>query len=134
MNDVIAASPPAWFRGLAGAGLAWNAIGVYFYLVTVGVVPGPAMEVAAAPAWVTGAYAISVFAGLLGSAGLFLGKRWSSWLLILSLIAIIAQDAWLFALGGGGTQTDFGMAAVVTMIGFVLVWMATYADRKGWLA
>ena len=73
MNNVIGARAPAWLRIVAALAVVWNCVGVYAYLATVGVVKGgEGMTMAQMPAWVTGAFAISVFGGLLGSLGLVL--------------------------------------------------------------
>ena len=52
------------------------------------------------PAWVTGAFAIAVFGGALGCVGLLMLKRWSTWLLLISLLAVLAQDLWAFRAEG----------------------------------
>ena len=44
------------------------------------------------PAWVTAAFALAVFGGLLGSVGLFLRKKWASFLFLGSFFAIVAQQ------------------------------------------
>jgi uncharacterized membrane protein len=139
MSDVVTARAPGWLRIVAGLGLLWNLIGVYFYLVAVGTLAAPEgydrSMAEAMPTWVTGTFAVCVFAGLLGSLGLLMLKRWSKLVLMLSLVAILAQDVWLFALRPADTPPpDLVMPAIVTLIGVVLVWLAYSADRKGWLS
>ena len=102
MNNVIGARAPGWFRIVAVLALLWNLFGVYVYLEHVGAVPPmKAMtpeEVALAatvPAWVTGAFAIAVFSGLIGSIGLVLSKSWARSLLILSLLGVLVQMGWI---------------------------------------
>lgn len=127
---------PAWFRIVAALAVLWNLIGIWSYLGSVGAVPpmggGDMSEADTMPAWATAAYAISVFAGALGSLGLLLLKRWASALLILSLVGILALDVWAFALRPGGTP-DVVMPIVVTVIGILLVWLASTASKRGWL-
>jgi hypothetical protein len=134
MSTVIGARAPAWLRIVAALGLIWNCIGVYAYLGTVGVVKGggEGMSAAEMPAWVTGAFAISVFGGLLGSLGLLLLMRWSKLLLLLSFVALLAQDVWKFALVGGPINM-LGLTIAVNLISLFLVWLAYMADGKGWL-
>src|SRR5690349_18559058 len=100
MNDVIGGRAPAWFRVVAALGLLWNLFGVYAYLETVGAVPrsDQAMSSANMPAWVTGAFAISVFAGVFGALGLLLLRRWAKLLLALSFLCLAAQNVWAFVL------------------------------------
>jgi hypothetical protein len=135
MSDVIGARAPAWLRIVAALGLLWNLYGVYEYLRSVGVVAGadPAMAATAMPTWVVGAFAIAVFAGALGSLGLLLLARWSKWLLGLSLIAVLAQDIWAFALSGIQPAEGMGIAAAIVLVAIVLFWLAYSADNKRWL-
>ena len=133
MSTMIGARAPAWLRIVAALGLLWNCIGVYAYLATVGVAKGgEGMTMAQMPAWVTGAFAISVFGGLLGSLGLVLLMRWSKLLLLLSFVALLAQDIWKFALYDGPSN-GLGLTIAVNLISLALVWLAYSADSKGWL-
>jgi hypothetical protein len=138
MNNVIGAPAPAWLRIVAALGLLWNLYGVYMYLMTVGVVAGAdAAAAGAMPAWVTGAFAIAVFGGALGCVGLLMLKRWSKLLLLISLLAVLAMDLWMFVLSGlGGTMppAEMGVTAAVVVIALLLVWLAYSADKKGWLS
>jgi hypothetical protein len=141
MNGVIGAKAPAWLRIVAALGLVWNLIGVYFYLVQVGMVAAPAGEPPmsdAMPPWVTGAFAISVFGGVLGCVGLLMLKGWSRALLYLSLLAVIGQDVWAFLLRehaademGGG---KLWLTLAVNLIAILLAWLAYSAGKKGWLS
>lgn len=137
MNTVIGARAPAWLRIVAALALLWNLFGVYNYLMTVGVVGGAdAAAAGAMPAWVTGAFAIAVFGGALGSLGLLMLKRWSKLLLLFSLLAVLAMDLWMFVLSGlGGTMAgaEMGVTAAVVLVAVFLVWLAYSADGKGWL-
>jgi hypothetical protein len=134
MNTLIGARAPAWLRIVAALGLIWNLFGVYAYLQTVGVLKaGPGMTMAEMPAWVTGAFAVAVFGGALGSLGLLLLLRWSRLLLLLSLVALLAQDVWAFALRSGPAESPI-LPIAVNLISLLLVWLAFSADRKGWLS
>lgn len=138
MSDVIPAPVPGWLRIVAGLGLLWNLYGVYEYLRTVGVVGGAdAAAVAAMPTWVTAAFAVAVFGGALGCLGLLMLQRWSKLLLVLSLLAVIAMDVWMFALSGlAGAMppAELGVTIAVLAVAIVLAWLAYSADRKGWLS
>ena len=133
MNDVIGGRAPVWLRIVAALGLVWSCMGVYAYLATVGVVKGgEGMTMAQMPAWVTGAFAVSVFAAVLGCLGLLLLMRWSKLLLLLSFVAVLAQDVWKFALYTGPSG-GLGLTIAVNLIALILVWLAYTADGKGWL-
>lgn len=139
MSDMVSArAVPGWLRIVAGLGLLWNLYGVYNYLMTVGVVTGANEAAAGAmPAWVTGAFAIAVFGGALGCLGLLMLKRWSKMLLLISLLAVLAMDLWMFVLSGVGRTAggaEMGITAAVVVVAILLVWLAHSADRKGWLS
>ena len=138
MSEVVGSPAPAWLRIVAALGVLWNLFGVYQYLMTVGVVAGAdAAAVSAMPAWVTGAFAIAVFGGALGCLGLLMLNRWSKLLLLVSLLAVLAMDAWTFLLSGlGGTMggAEMGVTVTVLVVAVLLVWLAYSADRKGWLS
>lgn len=138
MNEVIGAPAPVWLRIVAALGLCWNLFGVYAYLQTVGALSGADAAMSnAMPAWVTGAFAIAVFGGALGSLGLLLLKRWGKLLLLLSLLAVLAMDVWTFLLRGAGgamENGELGLTVAVAVIAIFLFWMAYDADRKGWLS
>ena len=99
----------------------------------------PAEEQAAMamlPSWSTAAFAIGVFAGLLGSLGLLLAKSWSRLLLLLSLLALIALEGWFVfmtdAVATMGPST-YVMPALIVGIAILLVWVANTAAKRGWL-
>lgn len=144
MSDVIGAKPPAWFWVVAVLALLWEAFGVAMYLMTVGVIEN-AKEVSEAerslmessPTWVTGLFAIGVFAGLLGVLGLLLRKSWARPLLIVSLVAVILQfGGWLLmtdAITVVGSSV-FVMPAIIVAVAILLVWVASTGVRRGWLS
>lgn len=135
MNDVIGAKAPAWLRIVAALGLLWNLIGVYFYLMAVGVLGGgdPNMSAAAMPPWVTGAFAIAVFGGALGCLLLAMLKRMATLLLVLSLLAVLVQDVWAFGMRPGGDD-NMVLSLAVNLIAILLAWLSWTAGKKGWLS
>ena len=136
MSDLTASRAPGWVRIVAALAVLWNLAGVYFYLVSVGAIAGAAeADMVAMPAWATGAHAVAVFAGVLGSLGLLMLKGWSRLLLGLSLLAVLALDVWLF--GMSGTPIDGStivMPVIVTLIAILLFWISQDGVKKGWLS
>lgn len=126
---------PAWPRWIGGLGAIWNLYGVYEYLMTVGVVgPGAGSQqamAAAMPMWVTAAFAISLFAGSLGSLCLLMLNRWATGLLVLSLLTDLLWDVRM--LSGGDRSSAIGIAASSTLVAILLAWTSYHAGRKGWL-
>ncbi len=78
MSDMVGSRAPGWLRIVALLALLWNLVGVYFYLVHVDAIAGPAMSETdeavgnSMPVWATACFAIGVFGGTLGSLGLLM--------------------------------------------------------------
>jgi hypothetical protein len=137
MATVAPAAPPAWFRIVALLAVLWNAYGVAMYLHSVGVW-GDMTEVQRAatesiPAAVKGAFAIGTFAGLLGSLGLLLRRRWAWPVLLVSLVALLVLEGWIVFLSGMLDQFGLAVPVVVTLGALLLAWLAWHARQRGWL-
>jgi hypothetical protein len=120
---------PIWVRVVGALGIAWNALGVVSYLGHVGVLApmGPAVQM---PALVTAAYAIGVFAAVIGCIGIVLSQRWSAAVLWISLAGLIVDWGWVL------TQTSEGslpLGATVLIVAFLLavIAQAKVARRAG---
>ena len=143
MSDAIDPKPPAWFWIVAALGLLWELFGVAMYLMHVGVLPnsGEMSEaerslMESSPTWVTGLFAIGVFAGALGALALILRRRWARPLLILSLVAVILQfGGWLLATDAIAVigPSVFAMPALIVAVAILLPWLASVGVRRGWL-
>jgi hypothetical protein len=120
----------------------WNAFGVVMYLSSVGMFGDPMAglseaERAAAssiPAWITGAFAIGTFTGLIGSIGLLLRKRWAQSALIVSLIALLVLEGWIVFFSGALEHFGLAVPIMVSAGAVLLAWLATHARRRGWLS
>ncbi|QMW23634.1 hypothetical protein [Sandaracinobacteroides saxicola] len=129
MNGMTGAGAPGWLRAVGVLAVAWNVVGVWNYLVYVGVaggaLPGPAM-----PALVTAAFATGVFAGVAGSVGLVAARNWALPLLLLSLAAAVINWGWVLAYSPAA-EPVLGAAVLAAAAGFAaLAWVAR---RRGWL-
>jgi hypothetical protein len=144
MGNVIGARVPAWFRVLSILGLFWNALGVYMYLKSVGTFGDPLAGLDAAhrtlaqsvPPWVTGAFAVAVFAGLLGSLCMVAGKRIARALLLVSVLAVVVQSVWVILFSNARAVEGamaLAMPAVITLIAILLAWAAARGAVRGWL-
>lgn len=142
MATAAPTAPPAWFRIVALLAVLWNAFGVFQYLSTVGLFGDPMAGMTdvqrtaaeSIPAAITGAFAIGTLAGLIGSVGLFLRKRWALPLLVLSLLALIALEGWIVFLSGA-LEIFGGIAlpATIVVVAALLAWLAYHARGRGWL-
>lgn len=144
MKDALTRSPPKSFWIISGIALAWNLMGVAAYLMHVMMPPEALTEMSeaeralytGAPAWVTGAYAIAVFGGTLGSVGLLLRKTWATPVFVVSLIGILAQMGYsllvqdTIEVKGASVVV---MPLVIIAIGIYLVWFSRNATRVGHL-
>lgn len=148
MNTATAASPatpvPAWFRIVAILALLWNLLGVAAFVMdasmsadTIAAMPEAQQQLyAVRPAWVLAAYAIAVFAGALGSLMLVMRRKLAPPLLVLSLLAVLVQMAYVFFLSDTlAVMGDAAMAMplLIIAIAVALVWLARTAAARGWL-
>jgi len=140
MSDTFPPRKSYWVISIMA--LLWNALGVWMYLYMTKVTPeelvtnyGQAFAdiFANKPAWATGAFAIAVFAGLLGSIALLLRKKWARILFILSLIGVIIHDIWGIMAGTLSVVGTFDkvMTVVVVLIALFLVWFARKKTQDG---
>ena len=145
MSEESIGGTPRSFLVIGIVALLWNLLGVFSYLMEVTRSPEALAQMAEAertlieslPSWVTGAFAIAVFVGLLACVGLLLKKGWAASLFIVSLVAIVLQMGyWLFMTNSMevyGSEV-FVMPVLVTSIGAFLVWYSRGAKAKGWLS
>lgn len=138
--------PATWYWVVSVLALIWNLMGVLAYLGQAFITEEMKAEYTAEqltllegrPAWVTAAFAIAVWGGLLGCIALLIRKRWARPLLLVSLLGIVAQTGYnLFATNAAeifGTLQGLVMPLIVVIIGILLVLIAKIADRKQWLS
>lgn len=144
MNDFTAVRVPGWYWAVAVAIALWDSIGVAAYLqqvtmtaADIAAYPQAQQELyAATPAWVKGAFAIAVFAGLAGAICLMLRLKAARPLFLVSLIAAIVQFGWVFI--GARAHETIGPSAIpfpafIIAVAVATLWFATYANNRGWL-
>ncbi len=140
----MTASIPASYRIVAVLGFAWNLLGVAMFFMQTGLDP---VEVAALPEqqrmvheampkWLAVFYGIAVFAGLLGSLGLLLRRRWSIPVLAVSLAAVLVQMSVLYLVTPAWQASGAPGAAMSLLIAAIAAFLLVYAQRastRGWL-
>lgn len=135
---------PLSFWLVAGLALLWNLFGLYsfYYHVTatpavVASWPEAQQQIeAAAPRWIFVAFAMATIAGVLGSLGLLLRKRWAVPVLLLSLLAIVVQFTAHYLTTPTWALTGIGGAMLplcIGLFGLFLWWYARKATARGWL-
>lgn len=136
---------PLWFRVVAVLALLWNLVGLFMFWQEMTLTPEavaalpPAQQQvhAAMPQIAHVFFGIAVAAGVIGSVGLVLAKRWSVPLLLLSFLGIVAQMGTAFATTP--VWPLMGMAGVLPPLFLILVcllvWLfARMSARRGWLS
>lgn len=134
-------SVAGWFIIAAVASLLFMGLGCISYLMHVFANPAtmPLDQRAAheaEPAWVTGAYAVAVWIGLIGALLLVLRRKIAEWLLLLSLIAVLVWLAGLILvtqLRENMSANDLLVAMIVTALTWTVYWFARHSRQRGWL-
>lgn len=145
MNDKSTVKPPIWFWIISVIALLWNLMGVSAYLTEAfmsdevfSTLPeAQQMLYESRPSWVTAAFAIAVWSGLIGCIALLLKKKWTTAIFVLSLFGILLQQLYHFFLSN--TFEVMGTSAMllpilIVIFGVALIIFANYATKKKWLS
>lgn len=86
-------------RTIGAVGALFNLAGVQAYLAHVGMLGAEAVPEGSQimPSWVTAAFAVAVFAGVIGSIGLALLKGWARPVLWICFVASVVNWGWVLA-------------------------------------
>lgn len=135
---------PTWFWVVSVIALLWNLMGVSAYVAdaftTIEQLEQMTQEqrelFEGRPAWVTAAFAIAVFAGALGSIALLIRKKWAEPVLIVSIIAALAQ--FVYNTFMTNTIEIMGVQAIMFPIlilgfGLYLIFFSKQGITNGWL-
>jgi magnesium-transporting ATPase (P-type) len=142
MDEHFAPRPLAnWYLPAAIASLLFMALGCAAYLMHVLSDPAalPLDQRAAydaEPAWLTGAFAISVWVGALGAVMLVVRRKFAEPLLLISLIAVLAWLAGMMltpALREAMAADEFVLPIVVTIVTWTIFWFARHSRQREWL-
>jgi len=144
-TTATAVKRPLGYWIIAVFALVWNLLGVamWYLQVTMSAEQLALMTDAqrqvheATPGWLDIAFAVAVFAGVLGALGLLLKKRWAAPLFLLSLIALLVQVIGAFAVTPAWAAygaAGLAMPAVLLAIALFLLWHANRARARGWLS
>jgi len=146
MSEKSNTKPPVWFWIVSILALFWNLMGVMSYLEQAYMTDEIKAQYTAdqltlmegIPAWVTAAFAIAVWGGLLGCIALLFRKKWAKPLLMLSLIAILIQMAYSFFMTNAseiyGLIPGVIIPLLVIIIGIALVQFARIAEKRNWIS
>lgn len=130
------------FWAIGAIALIWNLLGVMNYLGQMNADTLAALPenhralIETRPAWATGAFAIAVFGGVLGSLLLLLKRSIAVYLFIVSLLGVIIQLIPSVQLAASAVK--FSLAEVVLaflmppIVASFLLWYSKFAARKNW--
>ena len=142
MSEKSNKKPPVWFWIVSIVALLWNLMGVMAYLgqayMKAGYTPDQLALMESTPAWVTAAFALAVWGGLLGCIVLLLRRKLAKPVLMLSLIGILVQMAHSFFMTNAaeiyGPVQGVVTPVIVIIIGIVLVQFARIAEKRNWIS
>lgn len=144
MNTNTTSKIPTWFYIIAVVALIWNCMGVVAYLAETfmsdEIFSSFTKEVQELynkrPYWVTGAYAIAVFGGVLASMLLLIRKKAAKTIFLISLAGVIAQNVYTFFMSNAlkvlGTSSLYFPVLIIVIAAFLFLF-SNYAKKKGWL-
>lgn len=119
-------------RAIGAIGALFNLAGVQAYLAHIGVFGAAAAAVPAGspalPGWVTAAFAIAVFGGVIGSVGLALLKPWARPVLWVAFVASVVNWGWVLAYSKAASVP---LGVTVIVVSFLLAVVAERARRVG---
>ncbi|NOR28264.1 MAG: hypothetical protein GQ540_07025 [Lutibacter sp.] len=135
--------PTSTFWIISITALLWNIMGVSAYLgqaymtneVLVALPNAEQAYYTNLPAWVTAAFAISVFSGTLGCIIMLLRKKLAIALFIISLVTVLLQFVYNFILQKEMeiSIANFIMPIVVIIIASFLVWYSKKSAENNWI-
>jgi hypothetical protein len=134
--DATSNRAPAWFWAMAGFGVLWNLYGIYQFIGTLtpagrsamaaGMTAAQAQIYFSLPAWMTAAFAIGVFGGLLGS--LVLAARYAAAVPVLAVslvgyTALFSGDVYFGVFDAlPGQLAILAFVVVVAVVLFATAW------------
>ena len=124
----------------------WNLIGLFMYYSGVSATPEQLKAVyspeqfaaiEATPAWVTSAFAIATTFGVIASIVLLLRKALAFLFYVVSFVALLIQDLYLFLLSDSLAvfgSSLFVIQGSVFVGGVIWIWYANFARNRGWIS
>jgi hypothetical protein len=139
-------TPPRWYWVVSWLALVWMLFGVVAWTMDLmtdeatvaGFTDAQRQLYAARPGWLFLVYAVAIFGGLAGTAGLLLRRSWSVAALAVSLAAVVVQFGYTLTVMRAiellGAAAALPFPIVIAVIGALLLWLAIESRRRGWLA
>jgi len=140
MNERTVSAVHWSFWVISAVALIWNVGGVINYFVQMNPDALAAYReserliIEGRPAWATGAFAVAVFGGALGSLLLLLRKSAAFYLFIASLLGVIVTM--IHTLGVGiefGVGEILGIVLMPFFVAVFLIWYSKLTERRVWI-
>ncbi len=138
-------SIPKSFWIISTLALLWNLMGLGAYASHLSMTPEAIAELPSAeqalyedyPSWLTIVFGLATICGTLGCVSLLLKKAWAIPLFIISLVAVIIQNAYSF--GATNVLEVYGvvpliMQILVILFGVYLIYFSRDAKAKGYIS
>lgn len=136
--------PNSTFWAVSIVALAWNIMGVSAYLGQA-YMTDEALNLLSeseqlyynnVPAWVTAAFALAVFAGVIGCLLLLFREKMATSLFFISLIAVLTNAVHSFFIQNDMpiSGTNIIQPVAVIVISIFLVWYSKKITVKGWIS
>jgi hypothetical protein len=144
MSDVFKNKPTTGFWVVSVLALLWNVMGVMAYLqqaynteeYRANFNEAQLAIIDATPAWATAAFAIAVFAGIIGCVLLLLRKKLAKTLFIISFLGIVVQNAYSFGFTDAMQYFkgfDWFLVISVPVIAILLIMYSRKAISRHWI-
>lgn len=136
---------PKTFWIFSGLGLLWNLLGGAMFASYMGMSTedmaklsqGEQAYYQSLPGWYDAIFGLAVAFGIIGCIGLLMRKAWALPVLLVSLVAVLLQNAIGYgmfdAIKHMGTSSLY-VSGLVVLIGALLVWLAKSAKANGTLS
>ena len=144
MSDVFKNKPTTGFWIVSVLALLWNIMGVMAYLqqaynteeFRANFNEAQLAIMDATPAWATAAFAIAVFAGIIGCILLLLRKKLAKIFFIISFLGIVVQNAYSFGFTDASQHFkafDWFLVISVPVIAILLILYSKKAISRHWI-
>ena len=141
-SDPYAPQPLArWYYAGAAAAVLFMGLGCLMYVAHVTVDPASLPldqrnAMAAEPAWVKAAFAVTVWSGLAGAILLLLRRHTAEPVLLVSLASAVVWIAGLATTAGlraSMSVNDWALMIVIAAIIWTIYWFARHSRQRSWL-
>lgn len=145
-NQKVQSKMPLWYWILSLIFLIWNLFGLAVFLSAMFIFTSrEALENAglneaqieltlSTPAWVNVAFGVAVIFGVLGCAALLARSRFAVPILFLSLLGVLAQNAYMYLLSDTIKIMGVGASPMVIAGAILLIPFSILGVRRGWLS